>query len=50
MPEENIVKKITAPARTVSVMLAAAALAVTVFFVPPHKLWTVTQARHRGSA
>jgi biofilm PGA synthesis N-glycosyltransferase PgaC len=50
MPEDNIVKKVTAPARTVTVMLAAAALAVTVFFVPPHKLWTVTQARHRGPA
>jgi len=50
MPEENIAKKITAPARTVTVMLAAAALAVTVFFVPPHRLWTVTQARHRGPA
>jgi poly-beta-1,6-N-acetyl-D-glucosamine synthase len=50
MPEDHIAKRVSAPARTVTVMLAAAALAVAVFFVPPHKLWTVTQARHRGSA
>jgi cellulose synthase/poly-beta-1,6-N-acetylglucosamine synthase-like glycosyltransferase len=48
LPERNPIKRITAPARTVVVMLAAAALAVSVFFVPPHKLWIVTQARHRG--
>jgi poly-beta-1,6-N-acetyl-D-glucosamine synthase len=50
MPEEYAVKKITSPARTVTVMLAAAALGIKVFFVPPQTLWTVTQARHRGPA
>lgn len=46
--EESALKRITAPARTVVVMLAAAAAAVSVFFIPPHRLWIVTQARHRG--
>jgi poly-beta-1,6-N-acetyl-D-glucosamine synthase len=48
LPEGFILKKFTAPARAVVVMLAAAAMAVRVFFVPPEKLWIVTQARHRG--
>ena len=48
LPEGLSIKRITAPARTVVVMLAAAAAAVAVFFVPPHKLWKVTEARHRG--
>jgi hypothetical protein len=41
------VKRLSTPARTVVVLLAAAALAVSVFFVPPHRLWKVTQARRR---
>lgn len=48
LPEGFVLKKFTAPARAVVVMLAAAAMAVRVFFVPPEKLWIVTQARHRG--
>jgi poly-beta-1,6-N-acetyl-D-glucosamine synthase len=48
MPEKHPAKKLTSPARTVTVMLAAAALAVTVFFVEPQKLWIPSQARHRG--
>jgi cellulose synthase/poly-beta-1,6-N-acetylglucosamine synthase-like glycosyltransferase len=48
LPEGVSIKRITAPARIVVVMLAAAGAAVAVFFVPPHKLWKVTEARHRG--
>ncbi len=48
LPEGFLLKKITAPARAVVVMLAAAAVAVRVFFVAPERLWVVTQARHRG--
>ncbi len=48
MREEHLAKKLTSPARTVTVMLAAAALAVTVFFVEPQKLWVPSQARRRG--
>jgi poly-beta-1,6-N-acetyl-D-glucosamine synthase len=48
LPEGVSIKRVTTPARTVVVMLAAVAAAVAVFFVPPHKLWKVTQARHRG--
>jgi hypothetical protein len=49
LPEGFVLKKITAPVRAVVVMLAAAAMAVRVFFVPPEKLWIVTQAQHRGN-
>jgi biofilm PGA synthesis N-glycosyltransferase PgaC len=47
LPERSILKRIATPARTVVVYLAATALAVSVFFVPPHRLWIVTQARRR---
>jgi cellulose synthase/poly-beta-1,6-N-acetylglucosamine synthase-like glycosyltransferase len=43
----SALKRLATPARTVVTMLAAAALAVSVFFVPPHRLWVVTQARRR---
>jgi len=41
------IKRLSTPARTVVTLLAAAALAVSVFFVAPHRLWIVTQARRR---
>ena len=47
LPEKSALKRVTTPARTLVTLLAAAALAVSVFFVPPHRLWKVTQARQR---
>jgi cellulose synthase/poly-beta-1,6-N-acetylglucosamine synthase-like glycosyltransferase len=44
---DSPLKRLATPARTVVTLLAAAALAVSVFFVPPHRLWIVTQARRR---
>ena len=43
MPEKFIAKRITSPVRTFLVMCAASFCAVSVFFVPPQKLWKVTQ-------
>jgi cellulose synthase/poly-beta-1,6-N-acetylglucosamine synthase-like glycosyltransferase len=48
LPEKSALKRVTTPARTLVTLLAAAALAVSVFFVPPHRLWKVTQARQRA--
>lgn len=47
LPESFPLKRLTTPARTVFTYLAASALAVSVFFVAPHRLWIVTQARRR---
>ena len=47
LPANSPMKRLSTPARTVVTLLAAAALAVSVFFVPPHRLWIVTQARRR---
>jgi cellulose synthase/poly-beta-1,6-N-acetylglucosamine synthase-like glycosyltransferase len=44
---DSALKRLATPARTVVTLLAAAALAISVFFVPPHRLWIVTQARRR---
>ncbi len=48
VPAGSVIRRLSSPARTVVSMLAAAACAVSVFFVPPHRLWTVTQARPAG--
>jgi poly-beta-1,6-N-acetyl-D-glucosamine synthase len=48
VPEKSGLKRLTTPARTIVTLLAAAALAVSVAFVPPHRLWKVTQARQRA--
>jgi biofilm PGA synthesis N-glycosyltransferase PgaC len=48
VPENSVFKRLTTPARTIVTLLAAAALAVSVAFVPPHRLWKVTQARQRA--
>ena len=47
LPSSSALKRLATPARTVVTMLAAAALAVSVFFVPPQRLWVVSQARRR---
>jgi biofilm PGA synthesis N-glycosyltransferase PgaC len=48
IPVNSSIKRLSTPARTVVTLLAAAALAVSVFFVAPHRLWIVTQARRRN--
>ena len=48
IPEKSFLKRATTPARTVVTLLAATALAVSVFFIPPQRLWKVTQARQRA--
>jgi len=47
IPDGKGIKRLSTPARTIVTYLAASALAVSVFFVPPHRLWIVTQARRR---
>ena len=42
-PAGSAWKKVSSPARTVLAMLAATACAVTIFFVPPRRLWKPTQ-------
>ena len=49
VPEHFALKRVTTPARTLVTLLAAAALAVSVIVVPPHRLWKVTQARQRAA-
>jgi hypothetical protein len=48
LPENFAIRRVTAPARTIVTLLAAAALAISVLVVPPQRLWKVTQARRRG--
>jgi cellulose synthase/poly-beta-1,6-N-acetylglucosamine synthase-like glycosyltransferase len=47
VPANSGIRRLSAPARTVVAMLAAAALALSVFVVTPERLWVVTQARRR---
>ena len=47
-PANSAIRRLSTPARTVVAMLAAAALALSVFFVSPQRLWVVTQARRRN--
>lgn len=47
IPSESALKRLSTPARTVVTLLAATALAVSVFCVPPRRLWKVTQAKRR---
>jgi cellulose synthase/poly-beta-1,6-N-acetylglucosamine synthase-like glycosyltransferase len=44
-PPKLALKRLTSPARTVVSMLAAAACATAVFFVPPQQLWKPTRVR-----
>jgi biofilm PGA synthesis N-glycosyltransferase PgaC len=45
IPQTSPIKRITSPARTFLVMMAAAVLALRVFFVDPRSLWIVTSAK-----
>jgi biofilm PGA synthesis N-glycosyltransferase PgaC len=45
MPQAWLLKRVTSPARTFVVMMAAAVCAVAVFFVPPQSLWKQTTVR-----
>lgn len=47
VPPNSAIKRLTTPARTIVTLLAAAALALSAVFIPPHRLWRVTQARQR---
>jgi hypothetical protein len=44
IPSTMLLKRISSPARAFVNLMAAAALAVSVFFVPPHRLWKPTEA------
>ena len=50
IPEDFILKKLSAAARTFVVMMAAAFCALSIFFVSPQKLWTPTKTRTSGAA
>jgi len=39
LPESSVAKRLTSPARTFVVLMAAALCAVAILFVPPQKLW-----------
>ena len=43
VPQKFLLKRLTSPIRTFLVMCAASLCAVSVFFVPPQRLWKVTQ-------
>ena len=45
IPGASSIKRFTSAARTIVSMLAAAVLALRVFFVPPQQLWKPTQVR-----
>ena len=45
LPERLPLKKLTSPARTFVVLLAASLMGLKVFFVPPRKLWKETTVR-----
>ena len=44
IPARTPLKRLSSPARAFVNLMAAAALAVSVFFVPPHRLWKPTEA------
>jgi cellulose synthase/poly-beta-1,6-N-acetylglucosamine synthase-like glycosyltransferase len=45
LPEQSILKRLSSLARTFVVMMLAAFCALSIFFVPPQKLWTPTKTR-----
>ena len=45
IPEKSAVKRFSSVARTFTTMMIAALCALSVFFVPPQKLWTPTKTR-----
>jgi poly-beta-1,6-N-acetyl-D-glucosamine synthase len=44
IPSKTLLKRISSPARAFVNLMAAAALAISVFFVAPHRLWKPTEA------
>jgi cellulose synthase/poly-beta-1,6-N-acetylglucosamine synthase-like glycosyltransferase len=50
IPAGSLLKKLSSPAHTFAVMMVAAVLALSVFFVPPQSLWKVTSASPKESA
>ena len=48
LPEQSILKRLSSVARTFVVMMLAALCALSIFFVPPQKLWTPTKTRQRS--
>jgi hypothetical protein len=44
LPQRSALKRVTSPPRTFTAMMAAAACALVVFFVPPQRLWRITSA------
>lgn len=49
LSEESILKRSSSVSRTFVAMMLAALCALSVFFVPPQKLWTPTKTRPSGS-
>jgi cellulose synthase/poly-beta-1,6-N-acetylglucosamine synthase-like glycosyltransferase len=47
IPERTLAKRLTAPVRTFVALMAAAACAVAVFFVPPQRLWRIPSGTAR---
>jgi glycosyltransferase involved in cell wall biosynthesis len=43
LPQGSVLKRITSPARTILVMLAASLCSISVFLVPPQRLWKRTR-------
>ena len=48
IPENSFPKRLTSPARTFVVLVAAALCATAIFVVPPKKLWKPTRTRAAG--
>jgi cellulose synthase/poly-beta-1,6-N-acetylglucosamine synthase-like glycosyltransferase len=45
LPEQSLLKRLSSVARTFVVMMLAALCALSIFFVPPQRLWTPTKTR-----
>jgi poly-beta-1,6-N-acetyl-D-glucosamine synthase len=48
IPQKTVLKKLTSPLTTFLTMMAAAVMALRVFFVDPRSLWIVTSAKKDG--
>jgi biofilm PGA synthesis N-glycosyltransferase PgaC len=48
LSEKSVLKRLSSAARAFVVMMLAALCALSVFFVPPQKLWTPTKTRSSG--
>jgi hypothetical protein len=47
LPEKSTLRRLSSVARTFVVMMLAALCALSIFFVPPQKLWTPTKTRRQ---